>query len=140
MTPRDHAGRFPPGTSGNPAGRRKGSRSRSTIMAEMLLEGQAKQLAQKAVDMALAGDTTMLKLTIERLIPRKHERPVSIALPAVSDPKQAAAALAAIVKGVGTGDLTPGEAKTLVALVEAAIKTVEAVDHEKRLTALEERK
>jgi hypothetical protein len=90
------------------------------------------------VELALAGDVTALKLCLERLIPRRHERTVSFALPPISEPKHAAAAMTPIVKGVATGDLTPGEAKALVTLVEAALRGIESINHEKRLTALEE--
>jgi hypothetical protein len=36
LAERDRGGRFAPGVSGNPAGKRKGTRNRATIMAEML--------------------------------------------------------------------------------------------------------
>jgi hypothetical protein len=50
-------GRFPPGVSGNPAGRLPGTKNRATKEAEELLEGEAEALARKAVELALAGDT-----------------------------------------------------------------------------------
>jgi hypothetical protein len=56
----------------------------------------------------------------------------------VSEPRHASAAIATIMRGVGNGDVTPSEAKNLVSLVEAALKGHELVDHEARLTALEE--
>ena len=65
--------RFQKGVSGNPKGRPKGARNKTTNMAETLLEGQAKALVQKAVSMALSGNTTALRLCIERLIPPKRE-------------------------------------------------------------------
>ena len=41
------AGRpFKKGESGNPAGRRRGSRNRKTLIAELLLEGEADALAR----------------------------------------------------------------------------------------------
>lgn len=143
MTPK-HAGRqqdgtFAPGVSGNPKGRTKGTRCRATRMAEALLEGECRALVRKAVELALAGDVTALKLCLERVLPRRHERTVSFALGPVSDPRQAAAAIGAIVKGVAAGDLAPGEAKALVSLVEAALRGHELVDHERRLAALETR-
>ena len=107
-------------------------------MAELLLAGQARALTQKAVSMALAGDTTALKLTIERIIPRRHERSLSFPLPSISEPKHASAAIATIMRGVGDGSLTPSEAKNLVALIEAALRGHELVDHEARLKRLEE--
>ena len=109
-------------------------------MVEMLLQGQAKALAQKAVDLAMAGDTVALKICIERLIPRAHERTLSFSLPVVAAPKDAAAALAAIVKGVGAGELSAGEGKQLVSLIEASLKALELTDIEQRLAKLEEAK
>ena len=66
-------GRFEKGVSGNPGGRPAGSRNVATLACESLLEGQAEALTQKAVDIALAGDTVALKLCIDRIFsPRKH--------------------------------------------------------------------
>jgi hypothetical protein len=135
---RQQDGRFPKGVSGNPNGRAKGSRNRATRAAEMLLEGEAKALTRVAVDLALDGDLVALKLCLERLIPRRHERNLTFPLPPISEPKHASAAIATIMRGVGNGDVTTGEAKNLVSLVEAALKGHELVDHEARLTALEE--
>ena len=137
---RQQDGTFAPGVSGNPKGRVKGTRNRATRMATSLLEGEAHALVRKAVELALAGDVTALKLCLERLPPRRHERSATFALPPVTAPEDAAAALAAIVNGVGTGDHTPGEAKALVTLIEAALRAIETTEHEKRLTALEQRK
>src|SRR5262249_55444794 len=48
---------FPPGVSGNPAGRLPGPRNRATMAAEALLDGEAEALTRKAVELALEGDT-----------------------------------------------------------------------------------
>src|SRR4029077_7685570 len=41
-----------PGQSGNPSGRPKGSRNRTTLAAEALLDGEAEQLTRKAIELA----------------------------------------------------------------------------------------
>jgi hypothetical protein len=41
-----------PGQSGNPKGCPKGSRHKTTLAVEALLDGQAERLTQKAVEMA----------------------------------------------------------------------------------------
>lgn len=64
--------RFRKGVSGNPKGRPKGARNKTTTMAEALLEGQAEALVQKLVSMALEGNITALRLCLERLIPPKR--------------------------------------------------------------------
>jgi hypothetical protein len=47
---------FGPGQSGNPAGRPKGSRNRSTLALEAIFEGEAEKLSRRAIEMALEGD------------------------------------------------------------------------------------
>lgn len=64
------------GQSGNPNGRPKGSRNKITLM-KVALEGdlrerlrpQAHDVLQKAIDMALGGDTSMIKLLVDKMIP-----------------------------------------------------------------------
>jgi hypothetical protein len=53
-----------PFPKGNP-GRPKGARHKATVAAEALLDGQAEALTQKAVDAALEGDTTALRLCLD---------------------------------------------------------------------------
>src|SRR5690242_19586979 len=47
---------FVRGQSGNLAGRPPGSRNRTTIAAQALLDGEAAALSLKAVELALGGD------------------------------------------------------------------------------------
>src|SRR5690348_2496063 len=43
---------FRPGESGNPAGRPRGARNRTTLAAEQLLDGEAEVLTRKAIELA----------------------------------------------------------------------------------------
>ena len=67
---------FEKGRSGNPAGRRPGSRNKATLAAAALLAGEAEALTRKAVEMALDGDPTAMRLCMERVLPpcRAHRR------------------------------------------------------------------
>ena len=53
---------FEKGRSGNPGGRRRGSRNKATLAAAALLAGESEALTRKAVEMALAGDPTAMRL------------------------------------------------------------------------------
>ncbi len=68
---RKQDGRWPKGHSGNPAGKKPGTRNATTLAAQMLLEGEAEALMRKAVEKALDGDGDIaaLRLCLERLIP-----------------------------------------------------------------------
>ena len=59
---------FKAGKSGNPQGRPKGSKDKRTEL-RALLEPHAPALVEKAVQMALDGDTVALKLCLDRIIP-----------------------------------------------------------------------
>lgn len=128
---------FKPGQSGNPAGRPKGARSRTTLAVEALLDGQAEQLTQKAVELAMRGDTTALRLCLDRIAPPMKERPVQIDMPTptVEDVPQT---MAALLGAVASGEVTPGEAERVAKLVAVYVQAVEAGEFHRRLDALEQ--
>jgi len=131
--PEQEQGRFQPGRSGNPAGRPKGARNKTTLAALAILDGEAEALTRKAVEMALAGDSTALRLCLERLVPPAKELPIpkgAVNLPRLSatgvqtsqtgtDWKDCVSqALASIVEAVATGRLTTSQGDALASLVE----------------------
>ena len=129
--------RFVKGQSGNPAGRRKGSKNRKTLLAELLLEGEADNLTRKAVDLALAGNEAALRLCLDRLIEPRRERSVRFALPPLESAGDIAAAMIAVTEAVADGTLSPGEAFALSQTVETFLRAIEARDFEARLERLE---
>ena len=72
---------FPKGQSGNPAGRPPGARNHATLAAEVLLEGEAEALTRRAIECALEGDVTALRLCLERVLPRRKSRALTFELP-----------------------------------------------------------
>jgi Family of unknown function (DUF5681) len=129
--------RWRPGQSGNPNGRPLGSRHRATVLAKALFDGQTAELIQKTIDLALAGDSTALRLCIDRIIAPRRDRPVNFRLPAINSAEGVLAAIEAIADGVATGELTPAEAGELAKVVEAYRNAVETAEIERRLSALE---
>jgi hypothetical protein len=117
---------FAKGQSGNPAGKPRGARNKATLAAEALFDGEAEQLSRKAIEMALGGDATALRLCLERVLPARRERLVHFNLPPLTKVSDSGAALAAIVAAVAGGELTPGEAGELTKLVGAFVKAIEA--------------
>ncbi|MFT4792443.1 MAG: hypothetical protein ACI9ZM_000581 [Paracoccaceae bacterium] len=130
---RNTDGTFAQGNSGKP----RGARHRATQAALALLDGQAEALTRKAVDMALGGDVTALRLCLERIAPPRRDAPVAFPLPAMTCARDAAEAAGAVLGAVSEGDLTPIEGAHVMGLVEAWRRTFETTELEARLTALE---
>ncbi|MCI2399285.1 DUF5681 domain-containing protein [Aliiroseovarius subalbicans] len=133
-----NADRNPDGTfsEGNP-GKPKGTRHRVTRAVAKLMDGQAEAISQKAVDMALEGDTTALRLCLERIAPPKKDALVNFDLPPMKCASDAAESAQAVLRAVSGGDITPLEGAAVMNLVEAYRKTLEASEFEKRIEALE---
>ena len=129
---------FQPGESGNPAGRPRGSRNKSTLAAMALLDGEAERLSRRAVELALEGDTAALKLCIDRVAPPRRDRPIEIDLRRIAGAADACNALSDLIEAVAAGELSPGEADGLATLIERRAKLAELHEFEQRLRALEE--
>lgn len=127
-----------PGQSGNPAGKRKGTRNRATLLAIAVMEKDVKAISKVITAAALGGNLHAARMVLDRLVPPARERPVSIELPDTSTAEGIAQAQLVILEAVGKGNLAPSEAATLSGIVDARRKALETQEFEVRLAALEE--
>ncbi len=130
---RNTDGTFGPGNPGKP----KGTRHKATRAALALLDGEADALTRQAVTMALGGDTTALRLCLERIAPPRKDAPVLFDLPPMQSAADAAKAAGAVLAAVAEGELTPTEGAHIMALVETYRRTLETTELEARVAALE---
>jgi hypothetical protein len=132
---RNSDGTFGPGNPGKP----RGTRHKATVAALALLEGEADRLTRKAVEVALTGDVTALRLCLERIAPPRKDAPVMFPMPSMRSAGDAAKAAGAVLEAVADGELTPIEGAHVMGLVDAFRRTLEASEFEVRLAALEAR-
>jgi hypothetical protein len=132
---RTTAGRFAKGNPGRPLG----ARHKATLAAEAILDGEAEALTRKAVEKALEGDATALRLCLERIVPARKDRPITFELPQIDSVAESAQLMNALLGAVAIGDVTPAEAAEISKLIESYVKTLGVSDLEVRLKALEER-
>ena len=83
---RTTAGRFAKGNPGRPLG----ARHKATLAAEAILDGEAEALTRKAVEKALEGDATALRLCLERIVPARKDRPITFELPQIDSVAESA--------------------------------------------------
>jgi hypothetical protein len=125
-----------PFAKGNP-GRPRGSRNKTTELAEKLLAEDVECVIEAVITTARNGDMTACKIILDRLVPIRRGRPIEIKLPSAIDAKGVAEAAAAIIAAVANGELTPEEGRILAEILEARRKAIETGEHERRLEALE---
>ncbi|MBJ9926602.1 MULTISPECIES: DUF5681 domain-containing protein [Burkholderia cepacia complex] len=125
---------FRKGQSGNPAGKPKGARDKRTALRE-LLQPHAADLVKKAVELALAGDTTALRICIDRCIPTIKAKDQPISLKSLGgSPAQMGET---VLRAMAAGEITPDEAAAVMQVVTAQMRIVEVDDLVKRIEALE---
>ena len=112
---RDEHGRFRPGFSGNPAGKRPGTLNHATRLARWLDDADTEQVARAMFAEAIKGRVAAARLLLDRLDPRPRGRTHSLGLPAGATLKDG---YGAVFAHLATGAITPGEALTMSQVLE----------------------
>lgn len=131
--------KFQPGTSGNPQGRKPGTGHRQQLF-NSLVEPHKEALVDTALKLALAGNESMLRLFLERMLPAK---PVDDVVPievSVTGAKRTEVLLAygeAILVAVSRGEMTPDQGSALMGIIDAQRKNIETTELASRLAEIE---
>ena len=128
---------FEPGQSGNPSGRPKGARNKTTVAVEALLDNEAEALTRKVIELALADNMAAIRLCFERLLPPRRDRGIVFDLPKIESAADAVAASAAVLESCAAGTLSPGEAADVMELFKTHLRAIELRQIESGLAALE---
>ena len=104
MTERDKSGKFKPGASGNSKGRPKGHGTAGKFRKQ--LETHADALIAKTVELALEGDTTALRICMDKILPslKATAAPVQFTVNTNNNLTELGEG---IIQAVGQGDLPP---------------------------------
>jgi hypothetical protein len=129
---RDANGRFVPGRSGNPAGKKQGTRNRATLLRAALAEGEDIATARIVIDKALSGDAVAARFILDRLTPRPRGRAIALDLPAGAGARDIVAAFDATLQAMASGEITPDEALTVTRVLDGKVKALKAQAREKR--------
>ena len=102
---RDRGGRFVPGVSGNPAGKRKGTPNRTTLLKLAIDADESGAIARVVIDRALAGDMVAARFLLGLIMPKPRSRPIELDLPDCSTFDDIVAAYDVFARAGETGAL-----------------------------------
>jgi hypothetical protein len=127
-------GRWKPGESGNPAGRKPGTGEVAKIRTA--IGERLPELLDKLMAQALDGDTAAARLLLERAIAplKAAEQTQALTLPDGTLTEQGRAVLAS----VAAGELAPGQGAQLLTAIGTLGKVAELDEMAARITALEQ--
>lgn len=130
-------GRFTPGNKLGKNGRPLGSRNKTTMAIEQLLDNEAELLTRKVIEMAMNGDITALRLCLERLLPPRKDRPIILNLEPIDSIPDTVKAMGQVTNAVTCGNITPTEGISVAAMIDTYRKCIETNEIEKKLAEIE---
>ena len=116
-------------------GRPRGSRNKTTLLAQEMLQSQAPAVVNKCLELALEGDAVALRLCLERVAPVRSIRPVNLGSLPTSTVAELSQASDIVLRKVISGELTILEARGMAQLIADRRKVLLLEEEEKRAEA-----
>jgi hypothetical protein len=134
---RNSKGTFNKGKSGNPSGKPKGSRNKTTLAIQELLDGEAEAITRKVIELAKEGDSAAIRLVMERILPARKDNPVTFTIPEINKLDDIVAIVGSVINAVASGEITPSEGQAITAMVEHLRHNIETLQLQQKLEHLE---
>ena len=127
---------FPPGNTAS-QGRPPESRNKATRAVQELFSQNGVAVSKKCLLMAMNGDSTALRLCMERVLPARKSLPLQFKLPKMQSAAELPQAAQAILQAVAKGQLSPDEGAAVMALLETYRETLVTAEIAQRVEILE---
>jgi hypothetical protein len=131
---RDVAGRFAAGQSGNPAGKKPGTKNRKTVMLAALRDGEGEAAARVVIEKAVAGDAVAARFVVSLVSPRPRGRTIHLEMPE-GDDCNVVTAFNVTLRALCNGEITPEEALQVSRFLDGRRKVLQAWQLEEKLTS-----
>jgi hypothetical protein len=118
-------------------GRPRGSRNKSALIEELLNE-HSEPLLGKGLKLALQGNTQMLRLLLDRILPRAKDVAVRTGPLPMGTVEELLQSQANIMRMLAMGQLTLSQAEQIDRLIETRRKLFETQGLEQRVRAMEQ--
>jgi hypothetical protein len=104
------------------------------------MDADAEPVVMALIEAAKAGDVAAIKLVLDRVAPLPRNRPVHFTAPAIATSADLGDAMNAVLQAVAAGELAPDEAVSIASLIETRRRTIETIELDLRVAALEQSK
>ena len=128
-------GQFLPGNTIGKKGRPKDPKSYG-ILKDLLIS-KSPAIVQKVIDLALDGDTTALKICVERLVPTLRPIDAAISLSGLAGTESLTEKGDVIFDAMAAGKITPSQTAMLLGALGNMAKIEETTDLIRRIKILE---
>lgn len=126
-----------PGQSGNPKGRPKGSRNRTSLIAEEF-EKEGSAVAQVVIQAAKNGDIHAANIVLQRLAPPLKPRSEKVKF-AIDTTKPLTEQAAQVLQAIAEGDVDPDSGRALIDCISSFAGLRELDELTNRLSEIEKR-
>lgn len=128
-----------PFASGNKfgRGRPRGSRNKTTLLAQELLESYSEPVVKKCLQKALMGEDKALQICMDRILPVRRDLPVKLGKVPVRTAADVSKASEIVLQKVAAGELTPAQGQAMAELIDMRRRAIETEEFEHRLKAVE---
>jgi len=117
-------------------GRPRGSRNKTTLLAQELLDSYAEPLVRKCLHMALQADPKAMQLCMDRILPARRDLPVKIGKLPMSTAAELSKVSEMVLQKVASGQITVTQGLGFSELIENRRGTIETVEVDARVRAL----
>jgi len=132
------SGRFKKGISGNSTGRPKGSRNKTTMMAQALFDEEADKIVRKVIELGLQEDFwPALKASLDRILPPVKSTPLAFEMPPLQTLDDLVGCYREVIDAFSRGDLTADDSRMMHDLLDGTRRAMAASDLAERVIALE---
>ena len=132
-------GRFIKGCPAGPGRPRKAVRAATDALDDRLAQASG-DLYDVALGLAREGNETALRMLLDRVWPVRRHRPLEIAAPEIKRTHDLLPAMAGVTNAIFAGEATSEESAAAAGVLKAHLKAIEIIDHEDRITVLEEQR
>ena len=119
-------------------GRPRGSRNKTTVMAQQLLNNHAEHVVRKVLMIGLRdGDTSALKLCIDRVVPVLREPLAKVGKLSTATAAEVSGSTQKVLQSFAAGKIPMGQAQAISDLLEKRRRAIETEGLDERLRKLE---